>query len=419
MNPSVIYSQSLSNVGTGYDRLVNYADEQLGKDIKGYSGSGSYKIKSSGFSTDGNIAYKSDGKNSDVTFDIGVATTRINADVRTIKSSGSTPDIYVKADGIKGLGAMIGTPGLNPGLAKLNGRWIVIDHTFVDNLAAAAQNGSDSGSTSPTRAQVLDEARAFGEVNRQYLFSTAKDKAATKVVKKIGKETVDGHSTYHYQVALRKDNVKKYIEAQKEALKNSKLNDWLKKNHYDKNVYASFDDMAKSTKDIKDSDTYDVWMDTSQRILYKVRFKYKDNPAANYVDIGLGYKGGSDYPFFIKGKSEDNGNTSTYSYKLDVNTDTGVVGFRADDKADGSSKSEFTASLDFKPSDKPPEIKKPANAISVNEVLSILGLGGSSGAPPSGGGNAAFTIDNRLQSTSADTSVNNVVNSYMRQLTGQ
>ena len=54
--------------------------------------------------------------------------------------------------------------------------------------------------------------------------------------------------------------------------------------------------MAKSTKDIKDSDTYDVWMDTSQRILYKVRFKYKDNPAANYVDIGLGYKGGSDYP---------------------------------------------------------------------------------------------------------------------------
>ena len=61
---------------------------------------------------------------------------------------------------------MIGTPGLNPGLAKLNGRWIVIDQTFVDNLAAAAQNGSDSGSTSPTRAQVLDEARAFGEVNR-------------------------------------------------------------------------------------------------------------------------------------------------------------------------------------------------------------------------------------------------------------
>ncbi|HXE10423.1 MAG TPA: hypothetical protein VN554_03290, partial [Verrucomicrobiae bacterium] len=194
-NPSVIYSQSLGNTGKGYDKLVDFADKQSKLASKGYTGSGSYKFKTDGFSTDGDIGYKGNNSNDELTFDLGLAGTRINADIRTFKTSNSaTPDFYFKVGGLKGLGTVAGEPDLDPYLAKLDNEWIVVDHTFYDSLTAGSSDSSN-GPSSPTHDQVMDEARAFGRVNQQYLFSTDKDKAVTMVVKKYGRETVDGHKT--------------------------------------------------------------------------------------------------------------------------------------------------------------------------------------------------------------------------------
>ena len=350
MNPSVIYSQSMKNTGKGYDTLINYANQQSKLDTKGYTGAGSYNIKSANFSTDGKLGFKGDGENSDLTFDIGAGTTRVSTDIRTIKSSSTTPDLYVKASGIKGLGTMFGDSALDAELAKLDNNWIVIDHTLLDNLGAGYAQSTTTTATSPTRDQIFDEARAFGRVNQQYLYSTAKDKAVTKVVKKYGVETVDGHKAYHYKIALQKDNVKKYILAQRDALKSSTLNDWLKKNKYDSAVYAGFNDAANSTKDIKSSDTYDIWADVNQRVIYKVRFSNKQNPADNYVDVGLNYKGGGDYPFFIAGKSKASGQTTTVSFVTDINTKSNNTDLKLDVKADGSDGYTITSDFNFKPS---------------------------------------------------------------------
>ncbi|HEX5744330.1 MAG TPA: hypothetical protein VFX84_02680 [Candidatus Saccharimonadales bacterium] len=392
-NPSVIYSQSLANTGKGYDRLIDYADNQAGKYDKGYSGSGSYKMKAAGFSTDGKAGYKTDGKNAELTFDIGAAATRINADIRTIQSSGDTPDIYVKAGGIKGLGTLLAMPSLDAELAKLDDQWIVIDHTFIDSLSAAGAGDTDSspGDTAPTREQVIDGARAFGRVNKEYLFTTEKDKAVTEVVTKVGPETVDGHNTYHYKVALKKANVKKYIRAQKDALKSSKLNDWLKENGYDKTLDDNFDAIIEAADDIKASDTYDVWMDKDQRVLYKVRFNDKDNPASNYLDVGLNYKGGSEYPIFLAGKSKENGQTATFSLTVTIDTDTGKTGVKFGYKTDGSDKSEFTGDFSLQPNDSAPKIEKPDKAKSISEVLSELDAGLLGGAPASSSSSGANT----------------------------
>ena len=420
MNPSVIYSQSLGDTGKGYDKLVNYANQESKLNIKGYTGSGSYKVESSGSTVDGKIAFKGSGNNADLTFDVGTQGVRVSTDIRAIKSSSNTPDVYLKFSGIKGLGGAIGAPDLDPELAKLDGNWILIDHTLIDSLNTES---GQSQMTYPTRAQVLDEASAFGKVNKEYLFSTSKDKAVTKVVKKIGKETVDGHKTYHYVIALQKDNVKKYILAQRDALKGSKLDDWLKKNDYESSVISSFNDAADSTKDIKDSDTYDIWMDTSHRVVYKFRVKdtSANNPADNYVDIGLNYKGGDDYPFFVSGKSDDgSGLTSTYSFTTDINTKTNRTDFKLDAKDSGSYSDSATAEFGIQPKTSAVSIDKPSSAIPIMQVLNDLGLS-NSGTDSSSGGIAPLLLGNKLKLNAGGpaASVSTVQNALLDKLIKQ
>ncbi len=376
MNPSVIYKQSLKNTGKGYDKLVTYVDQQQQLASQGYTGTGSYKIDAGDFSTDGKIALKSNSDDSELTFDVGLGVTRVNADIRTFKSSGSTPDIYVKASDIKGLGTVIGVPELDASLATLDDTWIVIDHTFIDNLSSMAASQEEAASIDgPTRGQILDETRAFGKVNQEYLFSTDKNKAVTQVVKKYGTETIDGHKTYHYKVALQKDNVKKYINAQRDALKATSLNDWLEKNNYDKAVYANFDDAAKSTKDIKSTDTYDVWVDVDKRLVYKVRFSEKKNPASNYVDIGLNYQGKDVFPFFISGKSQTETGVTVFSFIATLDTKSGSTNFKLAAKATGSDPATATANFDLKPGTSAIKISKPTDAKPLSQVLSELGFG--------------------------------------------
>ncbi len=415
MNPSVIYSQSLGNTGKGYDKLVEYADKESKLDIKGYTGSGSYQIKSSGNSADGKIAFKASGDNSDLTFDVGTEGVRVNVDLRTIKSATKTPDVYMKFGGIKGLGGALGSPELDPELAKLDNNWIVVDHTLIDSLNA--QSGqSQSDTTYPTKEQMLDEARAFGKVNQEYLFSTAKDKAVTQVVKKIGAEKVDGHKTYHYVIALQKDNVRKYILAQRDALKSSKLDDWLKKNDYETDAMNSFSDAADSTKDIKSSDTYDIWMDTGRRVVYKVRVNGKENPANNYVDFGLNYKGGDDYPFFISAKSDDgSGLTTNYSFVTDINTKTGKTDFKLNVQDSGSDTDSLAGEFGFQPTTSVQKIDKPSGAIPITQVLSDLGLSDSSGAGASGD-LSPVVLGNKLHASESSGSVNAIQNALLRRL---
>ncbi len=66
----------------------------------------------------------------------------------------------------------------------------------------------------------------------------------------------------------RKKTLKNNITAQRDALKASKLGAWIKHNKYDTYVYPGFDSIKKSADGIKDKDTFDIWMDVNQRIVY-------------------------------------------------------------------------------------------------------------------------------------------------------
>jgi len=380
MNSSVILSQSLSRTGKGYNKLVDYFDTQSKTKYKGSTASGTYTLKAGSTSTDGSLDLKSSGANSDMTFNVGLGATRVNAEVRSIKSaSGKTPDLYLKASGIKGLGDLLGSSDQQTAAAidSLDGKWIAVDHTLLDNLSS-----TDTGTTMslPTEAQVMDELKAFGKVNQQYVFTTDKKKSVTTVVKKYGTESVDGHKTYHYKMALNKANVKTYITAQQKALNASQLGAWIKKNDYQDTVNDYFKSLQTSADSISNKDDFDLWADTHSRLIYKVRIPDDKNPASNYVDVGLNYKGGSSYPFFIGEQSKDDSNTSSGSLVATIDSKTNSltlqVSFKSTSSGSGDpSNYNFKANLTYKPTNNVTTISAPTGAEPLSQVLDELGLG--------------------------------------------
>ena len=372
-NTSVVYGQSLSNSGKAYDKLVTYFDAQSKIEGKGYVGDGTYKIVSGTTTTDGKLAFRSDGTNSDATVDVGLGVTRVNVELRTIKQTANVnPDVYLKASNLKALDAIIGT---GTALDKLEGKWIAVDHTLIDNLQQrATQTGGSM--TAPTRDQVVDELHAFGKVNQQYVFSTNKDKAVTTVVKTYGIETVEGHKAVHYKVAFVKANVKKYITAQRDALKSSKLGDWIKKNDYQKSVDSSYTELTKSADTIKLSDTIDVWSDINTRVIYKVRVSDNMNLATGYVDLGLDYKNSNSYPFFINTQSKDGKIVSSGSLIANLDVKANSLTLKAAFKNTGYTSSSIDGTFTFKPSNKSAKIDVPTGAQPLSQVLDSLGLGG-------------------------------------------
>lgn len=377
MNPSVILSQSLSRTGKGYDKLVNYVNQQSQVKYKGSTASGTYSLKSDGFSTDGSLSIKDDGTDTDTTIDIGLAATRANIELRTIKpASSTTPDVYLKASGIKGLGSLLGSSDIDSTLDGLDGKWIVVDHTLIDNIYASAQ-ADPAKLKPPTESQVMDELKAFGDVNQQYVFTTDKKKSVTTVVKKYGTENIDGHKTYHYKMALDKTNLKAYISAQQKALDSSQLGSWIKNNKYPDDVNNYFKDLQSSADKVSSKDDFDLWVDVSKRLVYKVRIpdNSSKNPAVNYADVGLNYKGGSNYPFFINAQSKDSSGLTTGSLVATLNSKDNSLNVKLAFKETGSSASSFNADLIYEPSNNVSKISAPSGAESLSQVLDQLGLG--------------------------------------------
>lgn len=373
-NPSVMLGQSMVNTGKGYDKLVSYVDEQTLAKHKSVAIDGSFSMKSSGSSVDGNISTKGDDKNLEATFDVGAAGVRVNGEVRAIAAANSTyPDIYLKASGIKGLGALTGSAELGAVVDGLDGKWIAIDHTLTDSLAPVATQTSTDKAV-PTKEQIIDEARAFGTVNQQYVFTNDQDKSIAKITKKIGTETIDGHKTYHYQMTLDKANVKAYIAAQQAALKSSKLNAWIKDNDYQSGIEEAFKSAIKSADEIDSKDTFDLWIDTESRLLYKVRLPEDTNSATNYIDFGLGYKGGADYPLFIAASTKEGKTDTKGSLNAVLHTDTNKVDLKFALTTTGDDAVNASAKLTYKPSNEAIKVTAPAGAIPATQIIEQLGL---------------------------------------------
>lgn len=388
MNPSVLWSQSLSNTGKGYDKLISYTDTQRKMHYKGFSEDGSLKLQSGGTSFSGTITSKTDGSNAtgNISFDAGSA--KVTLDVRSLKPAGAnSPDVYVQLSGIKSLAQKYGTdPG--PTIDGLDGQWVVIDHTLIDNLQKQVTKSTTSSTTAPSGDYVIATARSLGDVTKQYVFSTKSDKAVTHVVKNIGKETQDGRSVYHYKVGFNKDHLKAYLNALCTTFKTTKVGQWVKaQNGSD----VDCTNAGKSADDVKTSDTIDVWVDTATRLVRTVRFSDSVKPSTNYADIGLAYNGGNSYPFVFSLHDKTGSSTDVFSLNLTLDSKANSADLALSfNSSGGSSPFTMTADLKITPSNDVVSVTAPAGAKPLADILQQLGLSPLLGGQLGSGANSAI-----------------------------
>lgn len=366
-SPSAVYSQSLSNTAKGYDKLIEYSEKQAKADYKGFTLKGGYEFKQDTNVIDGEISAKGYEGNGTLNMDVGFAGTRVNGEARFIKTSGPTPDVYVKVDGLQGLGEMFGSAEIEASLSQVNNQWIFIDHTLLESLAAA--EGTAEAEADLPADVVIDAAKSFGEINKEYVYTTAEDKAIFKVVENKGKESFGDRQTYRYELGFNKDNLKKYIDAQKAALQKNKLGEWLKANGYEAQTNQIFADMKESAGNLKESDTFDVWMDIKQRLPYQVRV-HESNKGKNFVNLGLDYKGGSTYPFFLSGASEG----TTFKMVVQLDSASNKVTFDANLIA-ANNQGNFNFKSSVTPNNTAVKVEKPEGAKPLAQVWQELGLG--------------------------------------------
>ncbi len=389
--PENIWKTALENTADGYDRLVEYSNTK--KDIKGIKAKGSLKFEGTA-AGDGKIEAQTYEGNGKYNFDIGFAGSRyVLEGLTTVPEGAKSPDMYFRIKGIKGLGTFLQDSPFaetGPFLDSLDGQWIFVDHTLFDQLASAA---SQQSTPTLSRDDINTIAKAIGEVNRDHLFTDALDKRVLTVAQQIGREDRDGRSTYHYKVGVNKDNLKRYITALKERLKQTKLKDLFGEQSY--NEY--FDNMLASIDrtNFDAGDTVDVWVDTKTKLIRIIRFTDKKQ-SENYAEIGLLYDGGDEYPFLLDFHFPKDSQPGTASIKTTLNTSTDTV--KIDLLADltGEEKEKITGELTLEPNNQPVEVTKPEGAKPIMEIIGALYggfLGGFGGSLDSSGLDQPFPID--------------------------
>jgi hypothetical protein len=263
--PENLWRSALQNSGRGYDGLVTYSEKT--EKIKDWTQVGKFKVGGD-IAFDGTFEGKSSGVTSQLTGHVSAVGLRVGVDLRTLPSATSTPDVYFKADGLQGLGALIGSedPHITAAVNGINNQWYVIDHTFFDQFGA-----SPSDKMNFTNKDVTDFVKTAGATTKKYVFTNDSSQSVVVLKEKIGKEKRDGQNVYHYKVGLDKARTKAYLTALCSDLKGSKLGEAADLKDY------KCSEFAKSADQLEDSDRADAWVNTSTRLVQAIRFSETKN----------------------------------------------------------------------------------------------------------------------------------------------
>lgn len=381
MNPSVVYRQALSNTGKGLGALLEETQKPENATLYDkYQFTADLSSAESDMNVKGSIDVKASEGNSLGKLNIEAKGAKLSADLVSLKANSQYPDYYFKVSGIKSLFDTLGGSDSEYAtkLIALDSSWISINHEYWEKLQkdaaiASGSNGDSKKQTTPSRGQVLDAMQAVNKTNQEYLFTVDDSKAVLEERTYHGQENIDGYSTQHYTMGFNKNNTKSYINALQKAISTSKLNDWIKENDYQEGFDKTMKNMADSTKDIKQNDTFDMWIDRGNRIVYKVRFSDGKNKKS-YMDVGLRYKGGDELPFFIAAKWGDGGELT-----MNINVNQKNQTIMSDFKAGGSGYS-YSGNLKLQPISQSVKVNRPAQSKSIEEVMKSLGFNDTVGA---------------------------------------
>lgn len=380
--PSAMYQSGLENSAKAADRLIDYAQQEdtAGYESAKFSGQVNY---SGAFAADINFTGQADKKsNSDVKLNGDIMGEKVGVNIKTIQAKNTlSPDLYFQVNNVKKL---LDQNGMNA-LDSLDGQWLKVDHTLIDYFspqALGAQGGFQKADL-PTTSELNDAMSKIESVNKDYLFTTDSTKAVLTNPDFIGKDTVDGHTQYHYKVSYDKAHLQAYIDAEQKALDSSSLNTWSKKVNQGKNLSDAMDfkSLKKSVASAPSDYKFDLWVNKDTRLVSKVQFV---DPKHDYNQFTLSqnYVGGDNYPlsFDYTGK-DDNGKPNNGQLDLNINSSTHKINLKVNiDAYDNGAPVKTKLTLDVTPNKNLIKVVAPSGAESINDLLGELGLGGTAQA---------------------------------------
>lgn len=375
--PANVWKTSLNRSGKALDKIVNSASEK--ETIAAYEKSdmnATIDVVAEGNTAKGAMDVKFGDSKANANFDISLKTEgetekKLNTKLLfELPESSSYPNTYFKIDGVKSLGL----DELNESVGEFDNKWIAIEAEYLKSLGAPTTSTEKIKNEQINSDDVAEIARAVTATATKYVFTAEPDKAIFVQKSFVGKEKVDDINAYHYKVAINNENSKKFCEALTEKLYSTK--GYRKLNggsdaEIEKSKTRDVKSCRESGNDFKDTDVYDLWVDSKYKLIHKIRFTNKDNPEM-YTEIGQTYKGGDEVKMFVNyvdGKQKSVGKF-TLETNLKTRTTKGTIVYGGK----GTNPYDVKLTMQAKPYSGEIATTKPNGAIPIEQVLQKFGI---------------------------------------------
>lgn len=387
--PENMWKSAMANSGKVYDEAIVFATKERSE--KPMKIEGSYDLDGA-VESDGKVTGEWKGLDGKVNGDLSAAGLKVGFDVRTIKATDDSSDLYFKLSGLQGLGTLIGGGQMGEVVNSINEQWFVVDHTLLEQAASV------QGDESFTKEDVTTFMEKAGVPTKEYLLSSDPQKAVFEVRQQIGSEKKEGRNTYRYKVGYNNENFGKYVEALCNAVKDDKIGKLALEKEK-----KSCADLGKDAAKEKTDETADVWVDKRTKLPHVVRIS-DPKSADNWMELGQDYQGGDEFPMSFKLQSKEDKQNIEVDVKSVVNTKTDAVSVDGTFSAKAGQDQNVSGKMSLKltpSSESSVKVDKPENAKSIIELMNSLGLGelignlrgGSNMTPPS-----SFDIEDLPQS---------------------
>lgn len=325
------------------------------------NGSVSSVFNSTTSKTDINLAVKS----------IIQKTSTLNFQLISQTPNGSTyPNVYFNVTGLSSLGI----DKMLPQLSQYQGKWIVINGSTLNALIPgnSQQNTTQQNISSSDSSSFV---KSMTKITADYLFTNNKNMAVFQNQNYIGKETINGVNSYHYNVTIDKTNASNYCQAIFTEVYASGL--WQKLSNQGQGgaslVEKSKNSSIKSCKDSvnNDKNTYELWIDSKYHLVNQIRINENGNTQI-YTNIGQVVQENDSVQFYIENVNVKSKSDFKATITLSNNSDdiTGTVNY----STKGVAPVNASLTLNSKPSNDPVSVSIPTNAIPISDVLAKLGI---------------------------------------------
>jgi len=225
------------------------------------------------FSGTASGAYGRGGK-----FDANISIDAVVANLTISVASTNGHELYVKVGGLNGLSQLMGlaqssgvagASSLGTVFSTINNQWFVVNQSLLQSIESSAKSDTSSNFNVGNLTQA--EANTIGNLYHEHPFLT--------VQKSYPTATIDGQSSYHYQVVINPGTLKSFVA----GVQSAKLKDVT----IDETSIASIDNTINKANFNKYP--FDIWIDKSNKIVDQLSLAGDSSGDPYTITLTLGH----------------------------------------------------------------------------------------------------------------------------------